>query len=321
MPAKPLTTALFSGLLFVACSTAQKEPPPPPTIIAGSYTADRQPDGNTIIFEEPDGLVVVDTGRHLDHQQKILDFARARGKPITAIVNTHWHLDHSGGNAEIRAVYPAAPLYTSNAVAGALEGFLARSLERGRARLADPRLSEAEKAETRLGVDAIADRRNLLPDVPVTGTTRMPADHRGLVLHLARNAATEGDVWIYDPASRTVVAGDLVVVPAPFFDTGCPEGWQQALAELSATPFETLVPGHGERMTRAEFSLYRSAFDALVACARSAAAKENCIDGWQHDAAYFLPREDDRKNARELLNYYIDDILRNQEKLQEFCAS
>ena len=39
---------------------------------------DRGPDGNTVIFVAPDGLVVVDTGRHPWHSDGILGFARDR---------------------------------------------------------------------------------------------------------------------------------------------------------------------------------------------------------------------------------------------------
>jgi glyoxylase-like metal-dependent hydrolase (beta-lactamase superfamily II) len=292
----------------------------PIKIIPGYFGEARAPDGNTIVFEGRNGLVVVDTGRHLDHQEKILAYARERGKPIAAIVNTHWHLDHSGGNAEIRAVHPNARLHASNAVAGALEGFLARSLERARARLADPKVPEAQKAEVRLGIAAMEDRRNLLPDVPVTGPASLDPGGRLLELRLAGPAATEGDVWIYDPATRTAVVGDLVVIPAPFFDTGCAQGWKAALAEIAKVPFTTLIPGHGPAMTRSQFASYRRAFDRLADCADGSSAKEACVEGWLSDAAEFLPTEQDRKGARELLDYYLGEILRSPEKKAELCG-
>lgn len=314
--------ALLAPLILLLASCASGPAVPglaPIKIIPGYFGEVRAPDGNTIIFEGKDGLVVVDTGRHLDHQEKILAYARERGKPITALVNTHWHLDHSGGNAEIRAVHPKARLHTSHAVAGALEGFLARSLERARARLADPKLPEEQKAELRLGVAAMEDRRNLLPDLPVTGPATLDAGGRRLELRLASHAATEGDVWIYDPATKTAVVGDLVVVPAPFFDTGCAQGWKAALADIAKVPFTTLIPGHGASMTRAQFGSYRRAFDRLADCAEGSAATQACVDGWLGDAAEFLPTEQDRKGARELLEYYFAEILRSPEKKAEFC--
>jgi glyoxylase-like metal-dependent hydrolase (beta-lactamase superfamily II) len=293
---------------------------PGPGLIPGQFTLDRNPDGNSIIFEDEAGLVVVDTGRHKEHQAAILDYAHARGKPIVAIVNTHWHLDHTGGNQELRAAYPAARIYTSNAVRGALDGFLARSLERGKARLADPQVPDADKAETRLGVDAIEDRRDLLPDVAVTGTVRLPLGKGVLELYLAPHAATEGDTWIYDPASRSLVAGDLVVLPAPFFDTACAAGWRKALDSLAAVPFERMYPGHGPVLNRAQFETYRRGFDHLVDCAARSAPKQACIDGWRKDVAPLLTGPDDGKSVPALLDYYLDNVLRKPEQQKAFCG-
>src|SRR5690349_17824420 len=95
--------------------------------VPGSFEPGRQPDGNSVFIEAPDGLILIDTGRHPEHQEKLLAYARSRGKPVAAIVNTHWHLDHVGGNAEIRAAYPKAPVYGSMAVEGALTGFFPKS--------------------------------------------------------------------------------------------------------------------------------------------------------------------------------------------------
>ena len=291
------------------------------TFIAGAVPADRQPDGNTVVFEDAAGLLVVDTGRHLEHQEKILAHARERGKPIVAIVNTHWHLDHTGGNAELRAAHQGARIYATTAVAGALEGFLARSLERARANLADPKVPEAQKAEIRLNAAAIEDRRNLLPDVPVTGRRILPFGGRGLELRLAERAVSEGDVWLVDPATETVIAGDLVVVPVPFFESACPEGWRRALDDIAAVRFRTLIPGHGEPMTRADFEAWRTGYSNLLACAASPADKKACAEGWARDASRFLTAEPDRKYALAGAEYYVEQFLRDEAKTAELCGA
>ena len=64
---------------------------------------------------------------------------------------------------------------------------------------------------------------------------------------LEDNAVSGGDVWLLGPSTRTLLAGDLVNFPAPFFDTACPRGWSEALGRLDAQPFEMLVPGMAHR--------------------------------------------------------------------------
>jgi glyoxylase-like metal-dependent hydrolase (beta-lactamase superfamily II) len=76
-------------------------------LLRGRFVLTEQPDGNTTILRAPQGLVVVDTGRHAAHTQRIVDFAAAAGQPVTAVVNTHWHLDHVGGDVMLRRLFPA----------------------------------------------------------------------------------------------------------------------------------------------------------------------------------------------------------------------
>ena len=96
-------------------------------LIPGAVPLDKGPDGNSIILDAPDGLIVVDTGRHPEHAQAILDYAKERGRPIAAIVNSHWHLDHTTGNWDLRQAYPQVQVYASDALEGALATYLKRA--------------------------------------------------------------------------------------------------------------------------------------------------------------------------------------------------
>lgn len=292
----------------------------PYTFIEGKLPKDAQPDGNSIVFEGPAEMLVIDTGRHPEHTDKIIAVAKARNKPITAIINTHWHLDHATGNARIRAAYPGAKLYASTAVEGALKGFLLQNVEKAKARLVDPAVPEGQKVGTRLYLNAIDDPANLVPDQPVTGPMTLKLGGRELRLHLAKHAATEGDVWVHDPASKTVFVGDLVVVPLPFFDTGCAEGWRQALAEIDQLEFDTLVPGHGLPMAHAAFTSYRRAFDAFTACAEGSAPTATCVATWTQAAAPFVAMHPDPKYSEAALTYYVDQVLRVPAKRAELCG-
>jgi glyoxylase-like metal-dependent hydrolase (beta-lactamase superfamily II) len=277
-------------------------------LVPGSFEPGRQPDGNSVFLEAPQGLILIDTGRHPEHQAKLLAYAKARGKPIAAVVNTHWHLDHVGGNAEIRAAYPSVPVHGSAAVEGALTGFFPRSRKSAEEFLASGQASPEQEAEIRGDFAAMEDVAALRPTRPVarSGTVRVAG--RRLRLNLARFAATEGDVWVHDERSKLLVAGDLVVGPAPFFDTGCPEGWRKALDEIAASDFVTLIPGHGAPMTKPRFLQWRTAFGNLLDCAVTDRTKEECVAGWKRDAAPFIPPDDRRIDG--LVGYYLDTRLR-----------
>ncbi|MTV39591.1 MBL fold metallo-hydrolase [Duganella radicis] len=308
------------SLIAMLALAAASATPVPYTLIEGQVRGDVQPDGNSIVIEGPKELLVIDTGRHPEHTDKIIALAKARNKPITAIVNTHWHLDHATGNARIRAAYPGARLYASTAVEGALHGFLIRDVDKAKASLDDPAVPELRKIDTRLYLKAISDPANLIPDQPVNGPMSIPLGESELQLHLARHAATEGDVWGHDPASKTVFAGDLVVAPLPFFDTGCAEGWRQALAEIDQLDFQTLVPGHGLPMDHAAFSSYRKAFDAFTACAESSQPTATCVATWMQQGAAFVAMHPDPKYTEAALGYYVDRILRVPAKRSELCG-
>ncbi len=290
------------------------------TLISGGFDPGRQPDGNTVIFQGERGLVVMDTGRHPEHTQKILDYAAQMRQPILAVVNSHWHLDHTSGNAHLRATYPQLQVYASSAIEGAMSGFLARSRQSGLeflARDGDP----AQQAEVRADLATIDSGRALYPDITIAAAGERTLAGRPLQVGLERYAVTEGDVWLYDSPTGVLAAGDLVTLPAPFFDTACPEHWQSALARLELVNFVKLVPGHGAPMSRGDFAVYRRAFDSLLTCAASPASNGDCVDGWERDAAPFLTTDPDRKLARTLVDYYLSAVLRSdQDKNAGLCG-
>jgi len=303
-----LILVLAVSLTISSTATAADEVAPGVTLLPGSFVPGTQPDGNSVVFTGPDGLVVVDTGRHAAHTQKILAFAQAAGKPIVAVVNTHWHLDHVGGNPRIRNAYPGVRVHASTALEDALTGFLAdyrTYLVGAIAKAAD----EDAKAPLRAELAILDAGKSLMPDEPVTQSEERTLGGRRLVLHLEHRAVTAGDVWVFDPETRVLVAGDLVTLPAPFLDTACPAGWQDALGRLAAVDFAVLVPGHGPPMDHQAFDRYRTAFDGLLACSASDAENETCIQGWLDGVGNLVP-EADHGFARSLVGYYLDQHLR-----------
>ena len=278
-------------------------------LFKGAFVAGEQPDGNSVLLRGKQGWVLVDSGRHAAHTQRVIDHVVASGKPLLAVINTHWHLDHVSGNAALRKRFPKLKVYASNAIDAALTGFLADSRKQLAAMVAQPGGNEAVKASMREEIARIDLGDRLKPDVVVGEAQDIAPAGRPLRLELTDHVATAADVWIYDAAQKLLIAGDLVTLPAPFLDTACAPRWQAALAELESTGFELLVPGHGEPLTRQEFAAYRTAFDGLLACAASPAAPSDCALRWAKDTAR-IQFGADPKLASGLIEYYVQNRLR-----------
>lgn len=288
-------------------------------LVPGSVPLDKGPDGNSILLDAPKGLILVDTGRHPEHAEKLLAYAKERGQPIAAIVNTHWHLDHTTGNLDIRQAFPQAHVYATTAIDGALKGFLARGREQSDKRLADPTTPPDQKAQLLRARHRLDNPDALRPTMPVTKSGSVKIAGRKLDVHVAPFAVTEADLWLYDPKAKLAIVGDLVVDIVPFMDTACPDGWKKALEEVAATPFVTLIPGHGAPMNRAQFLQWKGAFDHFVDCGRSTRPKEECIAGWQREAASFID-DAHRQYVRQAADYYLDTRLRSSaEEQQKYC--
>ena len=171
---------------------------------AGAILPERGPDGNTVVFDAPEGLVVVDTGRHAWHSDAILAYAKSRGRPVAAIVNTHWHLDHTSGNGRIKAAFPEAPVYATNAVDRVLAegGFLARNLESAQAMLDDPKIREVQKEEVRIFIATMDERDVLRPQVVVKEAGEARLAGRSFDFRVTDGAVTDADLWFYDRRER-----------------------------------------------------------------------------------------------------------------------
>jgi glyoxylase-like metal-dependent hydrolase (beta-lactamase superfamily II) len=308
---------IFHGIYASAASLIA----PGTYLVAGEATPNRQPDGNSIIIVAPKGLIVFDTGRHKEHSQQLLDFAREQNRPIAAIINSHWHLDHVGGNPLLRAAFPDIRVYASSAIDAARRGFLADYRAQLVTEMAQSAKNPAAQESMRAEIALIDEAAALGPTEIITSSGPVNIAGRDLQLHLESHAVTAGDVWVFDPETHVLLAGDLVTLPAPLFESACPARWRASLAHLEKAPFDWLVPGHGAPMHKPEFTAYRRAFSNLLDCAAGNAGKNVCIDGWISDASVVLVDSKAVSYARTLIGYYLDNYLRHPtERIRKFCT-
>jgi len=289
--------------------------------LPGGHAPGAQPDGNSVLLRGAQGWVLVDSGRHLDHTQALLDFMRAQGGDALALVNSHWHLDHLGGNALIRQQWPGLHVYASAAVDGALRGWLAGYRRQLEGLVEKPQdLDEGSLRSVRIDLALLQQAERLRPDELLSASEQdLTLAGRRLRLGVIQGAVSGGDVWVLDLASQTLVAGDLVTLPVPFLDTACASGWQAALEALAAQPFTRLVPGHGPVLSRQEFQRYRESYGRLLQCAASEQAPAACAEQWLRDAAAWIaPAEQPRTRA--MLGYYFQQHLRAATR-DRFCST
>lgn len=283
--------------------------------IEGRFPTGGQPDGNSVLIDAPEGWVVVDTGRRPAHVQSVLDRVRASGKPVRVIVNTHWHLDHIGGNRALRSAFPEAKLLASDAIVDARSGFLADYRRQLVDELARRARDDSSRGDLQREIDVIDDAAASTPEIRITESVTRDLAGRSLRIGLERHMVTAGDVWLFDSLSGVLIAGDLITLPVPLFDTACPDRWTLALEQFAAIPFRWLVPGHGSPLNRRQFVVYRESYYRLLRCSGSGAPKPACIDGWLRDAGELFPKEQEPL-ARSLLSDYLDRNLRTHTGLK-----
>lgn len=330
---RPVRWTLLLCALLGACVTQPADAPPSRLadivtlvegvhFLPGRFERQRQPDGNSLLLEGRDGIVVVDSGRHVEHSAALIEWARRQGRPIVAVINSHWHLDHLGGNARLRREFPQLQAHASAAIDRALATTMARSIGDLQAMLADQGTDAATRRMIEIDLALLEQRSALAPDRHLDGPahdTRIGG--RELRVGVEGNAVSGGDTWVLDRASGILAVGDFVTLPVPFLDTACTPGWREAMGRIEALPFERLVPGHGPVMSRDDFRRYRTALDRLLDCAASDRTVAACSAGWIAELGPLLPEASQRAATGMLAHYFAQHLRAPPAARDRFCSA
>ena len=195
-----------------------------------------------------DGAVAVDALMVPSMTRRLVAaFKKTTRKKVGVLVNTHHHLDHTGGNAFFRA---ATIISTTKCWAEMAPGFPpVPLLQRFMPRFA----REFPTLELTLPTVTFDDRL-VLHD----GVREIHLWHPGTPAH------TSGDATVFLPRERVVFAGDLAfhyVTPLAF--QGHVGHWIAAVDRVLAFEADVMVPGHGPIGARKELTLMRD-YLALV---------------------------------------------------------
>ena len=198
------------------------------------------PGGNIAVLVGNDSIVQVDSGvvsRSADIAQAI---AAISPKPVTTLINTHWHGDHTGGNA---------------AVGKAGARILAQ--ENTRKRLSTEQRIDFFKSTVP------PSPAEALPSVTFTDSMVYYANGEELALSHVAPAHTDTDILVHFRQANVLHAGDIVFNGFyPFIDYSS-GGWIGGMAAaadhiVKITDDKTrIIPGHGPLATRADVIRYR----------------------------------------------------------------
>ena len=133
--------------------------------------------------------------------------------PVRYVVNTHWHVDHSHGNATFRELYPDIEIVSHPTTVDAV-------VERGPRQYGLwPDFLEQQDSPSPLFpsvLDDLEEYRPLGATITVSGEMgiRRP-DLEVIIIHPGRGH-TEGDLVVFVPSDSVLISGDLLLGFAEF---------------------------------------------------------------------------------------------------------
>jgi cyclase len=210
---------------------AQGPPPPPVTVdkIADDFYVVRGGGaGNTSVYITDEGLILVDPKYERNNADLIASVTALSSQPIKYVFNTHAHADHTGGNARLA---PALIVGHVNQRELMLKGNLPGA-----------------------------------PQVTYSAELHLTLGDKETVARYWGRCHTSGDSFIYFPARRVLATGDCYTRGTPFStspptstgifvnyaDGGSLEEAIKTVGEALKLDFDTVVPGHGPLVTKAD---------------------------------------------------------------------
>ncbi len=230
--------------------------------------------GNTAVFVTADGVALVDTKINGYGQDIIAHVAGITDKPITTVINTHTHFDHSGGNTEL----PDTVDFVVH--------------ENTRAQMARPTCEPVTNCDAFKGANA-----KYLPQTTYSERMSLFSGPDQIDLYHFGRGHTDGDTWVVFRTARTMHTGDMFQRKGlPFIDVANGNGsatefgatLKNAVAGISDV--DTVIPGHNPTpVTWAEFVDFSGFYNDVVSKAQNGKAAGRSVDDVV--AAYSVPDE------------------------------
>jgi cyclase len=228
--------ALFLTLGWIAYTRLAYTQNPPPAKLKLNKVKDdlyeiEGDGGNVAAYITDEGVILIDDKFDQDHQSIVDNVKSVTNQPIKYIINTHYHQDHSGGNAKFLPT--AEILSTAMARTNILEHKQLGNVQPPP--VSPARITFTTEADVNLGGKEVR------------------------AIYMGRGH-TNGDAIIYFPALRVLHTGDLMAGTSPLIDYnggGSVVEWTKTLDNALKLDFDTVIPGHGAITDKAGLKTYR----------------------------------------------------------------
>ncbi len=179
------------------------------------------------------------------------------GKPVSLLVNSHHHMDHTRGNQ----VFEDSQIISSGMTRGLMQERMARFqseavqfpglLEQIQAKLiieAEPikqKILEAQVRELQSEIEIVKTFKPTFPNLTFQHSLELHGSkRRATILEFAGHTGSDS-VLLID--QEILFAGDLILEKhLGFMGHGNPEIWLETLNKLENLKFKTVLPGHGQ---------------------------------------------------------------------------
>lgn len=213
-------------------------------------------DLNVTVVVGEGACLVVDTRASEAQGRDLADAIRTVTPHPWVVVNTHFHFDHTFGNA----VFRPAEIWGHRRCAEELvtNGELMRD-----------RIAGLHREHGTGMADEVAASRIDPPDQLVDDLATLTVGGRPVQLRHLGRGHTDNDLVLTVPDADLLIAGDLVEEGAPpQFASAYPLDWPGTLDALAELVTGAVVPGHGAVVDREFVRAQRAEHAALVAAAR-----------------------------------------------------
>jgi glyoxylase-like metal-dependent hydrolase (beta-lactamase superfamily II) len=250
MTSRALTAMFGAALAVMAAPTGAQTPPKPPPLkveqLRPTVALIVGAGGNTTMGYGSGGVAIVDDKIVQASDALLAQLHAIDPRPVKFVINTHWHYDHSDGNAALARQGAVVVAHANVKVRMAKGGTIVMGARSSDFAPSPPDALPARTYDKELTLAAGGDQLRLV-HVP--------------------NAHTDGDTIVKWTKANVLDMGDVYVrYGLPFIDPrsgGTLRGMIKCVeAGLALSDDDTIVvPGHGEPSTKKDLAAYR---DALV---------------------------------------------------------